>query len=369
MQPNFPKALHDFLDSEKAGGILLAACTLVAMAIANSSFGAVYLGFWKESFLGLTFEHWVNDGLMALYVGTLSEIRNALFPMFAAIGGMIAPALIHFMLNAGTPTQSGFGIPMATDIAFALGALTILGSRVPVSLKVFLTAFAVMDDLGAIVIIASVYTAKLSLVHLSAALTVLALLIVLNRLRVMALTPYLIGGVVMWVLMLNSGVHATIAGVALAFAIPFTPRDSRQASPSYRLEQLLHRPIAFFVLPIFALANAGVLLESAGDITSPNGLGIFFGLLVGKPLGVTLVCAAAVFLGVSRLPADLTWRHVFGAGLLGGIGFTMSLFITNLAFVANPGVVNSSKFAILLASTTAGLLGLLWLRFAVRKNT
>ena len=373
------QTFNAFFDSEKPAGILLLACTVVSIVLANSPAGGAYLGFWQSSFLGLSIEHWINDGLMAIfflligleleremYVGELSNVRNALLPLFAAIGGMVAPALIYYSLNAGTPTQAGIGIPMATDIAFALGVLAILGSRVPASLKVFVVAFAVIDDLGAIVIIAVFYTAQLSIGYLLAALAVWCLLVAFNRLfRVMHLLPYLMGGALMWFFMLRSGVHATIAGVLLAFAIPFSAKDNDQNSPSHQLEHALHKPVAFIILPIFALANTGIVIQAGWfqQLTSANSLGIAAGLVAGKPLGVLLLCVLAVALGICRLPSDLKWSHMVGAGMLGGIGFTMSIFITNLAFAADPAIIAASKITILLASLLAALLGFLWLRF------
>jgi len=381
---NLSKTFRNFFDSEKSGGILLIICTAVSLAVANSAAGEGYAALWHTYVGGLSLEHWINDALMAvfflfiglelereLYVGELSDFRNALLPIVAALGGILFPALIHFSLNAGTPTQAGVGIPMATDIAFALAVLALLGRRVPASLKVFLTALAVMDDLGAIVVIAVFYTAELSLAHLAGALAVFGLLVALNRLRVMTLLPYLAGGALMWFLMLKSGVHATIAGVLLAFAIPFTGREDDEGSPSHRLEHALHRPVAFLILPLFALANTAVVVgaEALPGLTAANGLGIIFGLLVGKPAGITLLSFVAVSAGLCRLPLDLNWRHVFGAGLLGGIGFTMSIFITNLAFAGDAAVVNASKLAILLASLAAGTAGFLWLRLLGRPVT
>jgi NhaA family Na+:H+ antiporter len=336
------------------------------------------LDFWRLKSGGMSLEHWVNDGFMAifflliglelereLYVGELSDIKNALLPIVAAVGGMLAPALIHFSLNGGTPTQAGFGIPMATDIAFALGVLAILGNRIPAPLKVFVVAFAVIDDLGAIAIIAAFYTARLSFWYLAGAVAVWTLLIALNRIfRVTSLIPYLLGGAIMWVLMLNSGVHATIAGVMLAFAIPFTARDDDEQSPSHRLEHFLHKPVAFIILPIFALANTGVVVGTdwMQEFASANSVGIAAGLVAGKPLGVTLLCFVAVASGVCRLPPDVRWSHMIGAGILGGIGFTMSIFIANLAFAGHPETINAAKMAILLASLRAGVAGFLWLR-------
>jgi NhaA family Na+:H+ antiporter len=367
-----------FFESEKAGGIALIFCTVVSLVLANSPLGSDYLHIWHVDVAGLSVEHWINDALMAifflfiglelereLYSGELSNFKNALLPLVAALGGIAVPALIHFGLNSGTPTQAGIGIPMATDIAFALGVLALLGSRVPASLKVFLTALAVMDDLGAIIVIAVFYTADLAWTYLAGALAVFGLLGCLNRfLRVMALTPYLLGGMLMWFLMLKSGVHATIAGVLLAFAIPFSARQDDEVSPSHRLEHLLLKPVAFIILPVFALANTGIVMGThwAQELASSNSMGILAGLVLGKPLGITLLSFAAVAIGICKLPIDLEWKHILGAGLLGGVGFTMSIFITNLAFTNRPEIINASKMAILLASLSAGVIGFVWLR-------
>ena len=369
---------NKFFESEKSSGNLLIICIVLALVITNSPIGPDYLSFWQRNVGGLSLEHWINDALMAifflliglelereLYIGELSNFKNALLPIVAAIGGMVAPALIHFSLNGGTPTQNGIGIPMATDIAFALGVLAILGNRIPASLKVFVVAFAVIDDLGAIVIIAAFYTAQLSVWYLVGALAVWTLLLALNRLfRVMSLFPYLVGGTLMWFLMLNSGVHATVAGVMLAFAIPFSAKDDDPKSPSHKLEHFLHKPVAFIILPLFALANTGIAMEAdwTQDLTNANSVGIAAGLIAGKPLGVTFLCFVAIASGICRLPSDLKWSHMIGAGILGGIGFTMSIFITNLAFSGNPETINASKMAILLASLVAGVFGFLWLR-------
>lgn len=374
------KTFTQFFESEKASGIVLIICTLVSLAIANSVASADYLALWHAKVGGMSVEHWINDGLMAifflliglelqreLYSGELSTLKNALLPVIAAMGGIMVPALIHFSLNAGTATQAGIGIPMATDIAFALGALALLGKRVPLALKVFLAALAVIDDLGAIIVIAVFYTAQISLVYLMAALAIFAILLVLNRrLRIMTLTPYLIGGALMWYCMLQSGIHATIAGVLLAFSIPFSAKTDDAKSPSHRLEHRLHKPVAFMILPLFALANTGIIISAtwSQELASTNSLGIMAGLLVGKPIGIMLLCVLAVALGICKLPEGLNWKHIFGAGLLGGIGFTMSIFITNLAFAGHTEVITASKIAVLLASLTAGILGFLWLRFA-----
>jgi NhaA family Na+:H+ antiporter len=368
-----------FFNSGKAGGILLAVSTAVSLVAANSAGGESYLAFWQLHIGGLSLEHWINDALMAifflliglelereLYSGELSSFRLALLPLIAAIGGVCGPAFIHLALNAGTPSQAGAGIPMATDIAFALGVLALLGSRVPASLKVFLTALAVADDLAAIIVIAVFYTTGLSLGYLLGALAVFGVLILLNRqFRVMSLLPYLLGGAVMWFCMLKSGVHATIAGVLLAFAIPYSARQDDEASPSHRLEHFLHKPAAFVILPIFALANTAIVVSAdwTQGLATMNSIGIAAGLVLGKPIGIFLFTFVAVTAGLCRLPLDLTWRHVLGAGLLGGIGFTMSIFITNLAFAGDPALIVDSKMAILCASLAAAMLGAGWLRW------
>lgn len=378
IEKRLSRTFKEFSESGKAGGIVLIACTFISLAITNSAMGESYLGFWHLYFGGLSLEHWVNDALMAifflliglelereLYNGELSDLRNALLPIMAAAGGIAVPALVHFTLNGGSATQAGIGIPMATDIAFALGVLALLGSRVPASLKIFLTALAVMDDLGAIIVIALFYTAEVSFVYLLAALGVFAALLLMNRvLRVMSLLPYLLGGALMWFLMLKSGVHATIAGVLLAFTIPYSAVEDDAASPSHRLEHALHKPVAFLILPVFALANTGIVI-SAGwteELFSTNSLGILLGLVAGKPVGIFVFSLAAVLLGICRLPLDLAWRHILGAGLLGGIGFTMSIFITNLAYAGQADLINASKMAILVASLSAGLIGFAWLK-------
>ncbi|MEP6703290.1 MAG: Na+/H+ antiporter NhaA [Acidobacteriota bacterium] len=378
VQRRLSKTFRDFIRSEQSSGVFLIVCTIASLVLTNSPLGENYLSLWHAYVGGLSVEHWVNDGLMAifflfiglelereLYSGELSDFRNALLPIAAAAGGLALPALIHFALNNGTPTQAGVGIPMATDIAFALGVLALLGNRVPASLKLFLTALAVMDDLGAIVVIAVFYTSKLYLIYFVAALVVFGLLVALNRyLKIMSMVPYLVGGILMWYLMLKSGVHATVAGVLLAFAIPYSAKEDDESSPSHRLEHLLHKPVAFVILPIFALANTGIIIGSdwPTSLSNSNSSGIILGLVAGKPIGIMVLSFVAVTIGVCKLPLDLSWKHVFGAGLLGGIGFTMSIFITNLALAGDPDAINASKLAILFASLTAGVAGFLWLR-------
>lgn len=375
------KLFKDFFDSEKSGGLVLIACTIISLVVANSTFGTDYHHFWQTQFQGHSIEHWVNDGLMVIfflliglelereiYIGELSKLKDALLPIFGAIGGMFVPAGLFLMFNYGTQTQSGAGIPMATDIAFALGILSLLGNRVPTSLKVFLTALAVIDDLGAIIIIAIFYTKTLLWTNLFIALGIFALLLVFNRMKVQNLIPYLIGGVAMWYFMLHSGVHATITGVLLAFAIPFGNGDEK--STSYILQHFLHKPVAFIILPIFALANTAIAFSGdiAQTLTENNSLGIAVGLIVGKPLGIFLLTLLAVTFGLCKLPTDLNWKSIFGVGLLAGIGFTMSIFITLLAYDSET-IINNSKLVILISSLTAGLLGFTTLRLTLKPTT
>ncbi|MCU0468086.1 MAG: Na+/H+ antiporter NhaA [Arcicella sp.] len=363
------KLFKDFFESEKSGGLTLIVCTIISLIVANSNFGASYHDFWQTQFQGHSIEHWINDGLMTIfflliglelereiYKGELSNIKDALLPILGAVGGMMVPALIFLFFNFGTATQAGAGIPMATDIAFALGILSLLGNRVPTSLKVFLTALAVIDDLGAIIIIAIFYTKSLLWGNLFIALGIFTFLLVLNRLKVKNLAPYLLGGIIMWYFMLHSGVHATITGVLLAFAVPFGNGDHK--STSYILQHFLHKPVAFIILPIFALANTAIHFNGnlTEILTDNNGLGISLGLIVGKPLGIFLISSLAVTLGVCKLPNDLNWKSIFGVGLLAGIGFTMSIFITLLAF-DNETIINNSKLIILVSSLTAAILG------------
>jgi NhaA family Na+:H+ antiporter len=371
-----------FVDAERSGSILLLLATAFSLAAANLPIGAPYLDWW-ESPAGSNVRHWINDGLMAVfflliglelerefYAGELSDRRTALLPVLLAAGGMIGPALIHLALNANATTQAGFGIPVATDIAFALGILALLGNRIPPALKVLVVAYAAIDDLGAVALIAIFYTSKLSLGYLAAALGAWIFLCALNRfMRVMSIASYLAGGALMWFLMLKSGVHATVAGVLLAFSIPFASRHPGIASPSHRVESVLQKPVALVVLPLFALANTAIPVdgELVRELSGPNSLGIVIGLVVGKPAGILLLCWLALASGLCRLPSGVGWRHVAGAGLLGGIGFTMSIFVATLAFAGDPGLVNSSKMAVLLASLVAGAAGYAWLRARIGK--
>ncbi len=368
----------EFFESERASGIILLASAITAMLVANSPYGKEFLGFWhieigydlgsihlKHSIL-----HWINDGLMAIfflligleiereiYIGELSDLKNASLPFFAAVGGMIIPALIFLSLNYGQPTQNGFGIPMATDIAFALGALALLGNRVPASIKIFLTAFAIVDDLGAMAVIAFFYADGFSLAYLLMAVGVYVFLLILNKLGVNSIPAYLLLGALMWYLMLQSGVHASIAGVLLAFALPF--RDGSPSSISYKVQHFLHKPVSFFIMPIFALANTGIVISGnfLQTIFTLNTTGIFTGLFIGKPLGIVLFSFFAVKLGLARLQEDIGWGDLLGAGFLGGIGFTMSIFITILAF-GSTDLAQSSKLAIMFGSLASGGIGL-----------
>ena len=376
------KTFNVFFDSEKAGGILLLFATILSLLLANSPIQTDYIAFWEINIASNTLTHWINDGLMTIfflliglelereiYQGELSTIKKATLPLFGALGGMAVPAGIFLIFNYGTNTQNGAGIPMATDIAFAIGILSLLGKRIPTSLKVFLTALAVIDDLGAIMVIAIFYTDTIAYINLFIALAIMGGLFILNRRKVHSLIPYLIGGAAMWYFMLNSGVHATITGVLLAFVIPFG--NGGKKTSSYRLQHFLHKPVAFFILPLFAIANTCIAINSNWheELTHPNTIGIILGLVVGKPLGIWLFSFIAVSIGICKLPRDLKWNSILGAGMLGGIGFTMSIFITLLAF-KNDGeeVITYSKIAILIASFIAGTVGFLWLKFSLKSG-
>ena len=375
------RLFREFFESEKAGGLVLLLATLLSLALANSPIQTTYIGVWETEIGHHSITHWINDGLMTIfflligleleremYGGELSDIRNATLPIFGALGGMILPAGLFLAFNWGTLTQSGAGIPMATDIAFAIGILSLLGNRVPTSLKIFLTALAVIDDLGAILVIAVFYTETISFLYLGLAFSIMGLLFILNRKKVHNLLPYLIGGGLMWYCMLNSGVHATITGVLLAFVIPYG--DGGKTTSSYRLQHVLHRPVAFFILPLFAIANTCIAIDSNGynGLAHANSIGIMAGLILGKPIGITLFAFLCVKLGIGSLPKELQWKHILGAGMLGGIGFTMSIFITLLAFKNNgEAVITYSKIAILIASFVSGTLGFLWLKMSLKK--
>ncbi|MDB5202830.1 MAG: Na+/H+ antiporter NhaA [Ferruginibacter sp.] len=374
------KLFTEFFGSEKAGGIVLILCTVISLFISNTGAGASYISFWHTDFHGHSISHWINDGLMAifflliglelereLYHGELSSRKNALLPAMAALGGVLVPAAVYLAFNYGTSTQDGAGIPMATDIAFAIGVMSLLGDRVPASLKIFLTALAVMDDLFAILVIAVFYSTGISFLHLGIALGIFAGLLILNRLKIRNLVPYLIAGIALWYFMLQSGVHASISGVLLAFAIPFGNGDEK--SSSYILQHFLHKPVAFIILPLFALANTCILIPAdwLNGMARPVSMGIIFGLVLGKPLGILLFSRLTVAAGISALPGDLTWKHIIGAGLLAGIGFTMSIFVTLLAF-SDEETIATAKITIMLASLIAALSGLFCLKAIFRKQ-
>jgi NhaA family Na+:H+ antiporter len=388
MKSKITSLLHEFLDSERAGGIILLICTVASLLIANSNAGEGYISFWHRHLdlsvasidLDLSMEQWINDGLMAmffllvgleiereLYVGELSDFRVAALPIAAAIGGLIVPALIHFSFNHNLPTRAGLGIPMATDIAFTLGMLSLLGNRVPVALKIFLTALAIIDDLGAILVIAIFYNTGINWIYLFAALGILGGLYLLGKRGVHRLFIYVLLGIVAWYCMMKSGVHATISGVLLAFVIPFGKGGKK--SLSARLQHSLHKPVAFFILPIFALANTGILLTTGWqhELVTSNGLGIILGLLIGKPVGILLFSFILVRLKWGNLPASVQWKHLAGAGILAGIGFTMSIFIANLAF-DNAETILFSKAAVLAGSICSLVAGLAWLHFSLNQK-
>lgn len=377
------KLFKEFFESERSGGLILVICTVISLLIANSKLGETYVHFFHLKLGALTIEHWVNDGLMAIfflliglelereiYKGELSNIKDALLPFFGAVGGFMVPAMVYMIFNYGSETQSGFGIPMATDIAFALGVLSLLGDRVPVSLKIFLTALAVVDDLAAILLIAIFYTKEIVLLNLLIAVGIFILLLVINRFGVKNLFVYIVGGVAMWYFMLYSGVHATISGVLLAFAVPFDSDSDNEKSPSYVLQHFLHKPVAFIVLPIFALVNTAIIINSevgSQSLIQNYSLGIALGLIVGKPLGIFVATFLSVKLGICELPEELNWKMIFGAGILGGIGFTMSIFITLLAF-EEPLIINGAKLTILISSTIAGVVGYVFLSRVLKQS-
>lgn len=386
------RSFKAFFESERAGGLVLLICTIVSMFIANSGWGESYLHFWHTKLdasfffirLNYSIEQWINDGLMTiffllvgleiereLYAGELKDLRTALLPIAGALGGMLVPAAIHFGFNAGTNTQNGFGIPMATDIAFTLGMLSLLGNRIPPSLKIFLTALAIIDDLGAILVIAIFYNTGISFFYLAIAAGIFVLLLILNRCKVHRLVYYLIPGVIMWYAMLQSGIHPTITGVVLAFAIPFTAEDAKErVGPSFYLQHILHKPVAFIILPLFAMANTGILLEKdwVQQLASNNSMGIMVGLLAGKTTGIILFCWILVKLKWGQLSEGVQWKHLFGAAILAGIGFTMSIFIANLAFTSF-NIIQYSKIAILTGSLLSCIVGLIVLNIATKNSS
>ena len=424
----------NFLKAQTSTGIVLILTTTLALFLANSQFAETYFHIFHAKISVLvgdfeishTIHHWINDGLMTLFffiigleikrkilVGELSDIKVAILPIVAAIGGMVFPALIYLYFNQGLDSASGWGVPMATDLAFAISILVLLKNRVSKSLITFLVALAIVDDLGAVMVIALFYTEQIVIQSLFISLFVFVLMLVLNRSGVQKALPYLLLGIVMWYFMFDSGVHATVAGIVAAMAIPTSPKivpdsftkktnellveydkyeinedltlhDEQKTILSKikniivsinplasRLEHDLHLPIAMIVIPLFALANAGVVIDGEGlkmAFSSPVALGVIFGLILGKIMGIFVVSFLAIKAGLAKLPEGSSFSQIFGVSLLGGIGFTMSIFIGSLAFSTNPELINQSKMAILIASLIAGVSGYLWLRFVGSKN-
>ncbi|WP_100752244.1 Na+/H+ antiporter NhaA [Vibrio salilacus] len=377
-------AIRDFFKMESAGGILLVIAAAIAMTIANTDLNDAYQGFLHTYLLGMSVSHWINDGLMAVFFlliglevkrelleGALKSRETAIFPAIAAVGGMLAPALMYVLFNYNDPQAiQGWAIPAATDIAFALGIMALLGNRVPVSLKVFLLALAIIDDLGVVVIIAFFYTGDLSTTALAIGFAMTAALVLLNNKKVTKLTPYMVVGAILWFAVLQSGVHATLAGVVIGFSIPLQGKKGDH-SPLKHMEHALHPYVAFGILPLFAFANAGISLEgiSIGTLGTALPIGIALGLLIGKPLGIYTFSWAAVKLGIAKLPEGINFKHIFAVSVLCGIGFTMSIFISSLAFgQANAEFDTYARLGILMGSTTAAVLGYFLLRFSLPKK-
>ncbi|WP_134942905.1 Na+/H+ antiporter NhaA [Pseudomonas syringae] len=381
--PNALAFITRFFAAESAGGLVLMAAALAALIVANSPLADSYFAALHAVFAGLSVSHWINDGLMAIFfmlvgleikrevlAGQLASWSQRALPGFAALGGMVVPALIYVAFNWGRPdTIGGWAIPAATDIAFALGVLSLLGKRVPLSLKIFLSALAILDDLGAVLIIALFYTSDLSIPMLLAALGSIAVLVALNRLGVKKLLPYLVIGALLWFFVLQSGVHATLAGVALALCIPMGKPEEEARSPLLFLEEKMHYWVAFAVVPIFGFANAGVSLAgiTLGNLIDPVPLGVALGLFVGKQIGVFLAAVLAIRAGLAVLPEGSNWVQLYGVAILCGIGFTMSLFIGALAFPGAPELVDEVKVGVLIGSVLSAVLGVVVLRrFAQR---
>jgi len=376
------KSFQEFFKSGSAGGIILIICVVLSLIIANSSFGDSFNSFLETKIgyqtpsvhLEYPIIQWINDGLMAIFFllvgleikrelveGELASIKKATLPVFAALGGVIVPALIYTAFNKGSDYTEGWGIPMATDIAFALAIITLLGKRVPASLKIFLAALAIVDDLMAILVIAVFYSSTLHYVYLLYASAIFGLLLLFNRLGIKSLVFYLLPSLLMWYFIHHSGIHATIAGVLTAFTLPTTP-DAKE-SPLEKLEHLLVKPVNFIIMPLFALANTNIKYEEGmlNGLISPLGLGIALGLFIGKPIGITLFSWLAVKLKISNRPSGANWKHILGVGMLGGIGFTMSIFIAILSFADLSHILSEAKFSILMGSVLSGIAGSLLL--------
>lgn len=376
------KSLKDFLNSGTGGGILLLICVVLSLIIANSPLSdafnkllGTHLGFENSSIhLRYNVADWINDGLMAIFFllvgseikrelveGELSSPRQAALPILAAIGGAVVPALIYTLFNAGTATHHGWGIPMATDIAFALAVISMLGKHVPTSLKVFLAALAIVDDLLAILVIAIFYSTELHFTYLLYAGAILLLLVAFNRFGIRNLWIYIIPGVFIWYFIHHSGIHATIAGVLVAMTIPV--KDNQGESPLEKLEHAIAKPVNFMIIPLFAIANTAITFQSEmiGGLTSNMGLGIMVGLFVGKTVGIFSTSFLCIKSGLAQLPDKAKWAHIVGVGMLGGIGFTMSIFVSILSF-EDPLHVEEAKLAVLVGSLISGLCGYFYLR-------
>ncbi len=378
---NLTQYFKKFFSSNQASGIILIFCVAASLIIANTSAAESFQAFLDKE-LGTDIFHlrypvtiWINDGLMAIFFllvgleikrelveGELSSFKNASLPIFAAMGGMLVPAVIYAMLNYGTPYSNGWGIPMATDIAFSLAIISLLGNKIPNSIKIFLAALAIVDDLGAILVIAIFYTDQIHWMYLLLSVGTAALLFLLNFLKVTKIIYYLIPGLFLWYFLHHSGIHATIAGVLLAFSIPTNVSDI-EISPLEKLEHQLHYPVSFLIMPVFALANTNITFtnEMISGVTSTLGIGIILGLVLGKLLGINLFSLLAIRLKLSSLPHNSTWKQMIGVGLLAGIGFTMSIFIALLSFKNEIEIQNEAKFAILIASFIAAVSGYLLL--------
>ena len=378
------KFFKEFFSNSQSSGILLVFCVLISLMIANSSASAGFQGFLDQAWGPYSVSVWINDGLMAIFFllvgleikrelldGELSNFKNASLPILAAIGGMLVPAAIFTLFNHGTEYSKGWAIPMATDIAFSLAIISMLGKSVPSAVKVFLAALAIVDDLGAIVVIAIFYTDEIHWNYLLYSGIIVAILAVLNFLKVKKHIFYLIPGAFLWYFMHHSGIHATIAGVILAFTIPANSENESEPSPLEKLEHFLHIPVSYAIMPIFALANTNITFKAGmvDGLFSNFGYGIVFGLILGKLIGINLFSFIAIKLKISSLPDKSRWVHMIGAGLLAGIGFTMSIFIALLSYKDNQDLQDSAKFAILTASVLAGFLGYLLLKSTAKNES
>lgn len=377
-----------FFNNSQASGIILIFCVLISLLIANSSLAGSFQSFLDKGIgthlFGLEYpvSIWINDGLMAIFFllvgleikrelveGELSSFKNASLPIFAAVGGMLVPAVIYSIFNSGTEYSNGWGIPMATDIAFSLAIISMLGKKIPNSIKIFLAALAIVDDLGAILVIAIFYTDQIHWTYLLLSFGVTALLFMLNFLKVTKTIFYIIPGLFLWYFLHHSGIHATIAGVLLAFSIP-TNASNVEISPLEKLEHQLHIPVSFLIMPIFALTNTNITFSSemVTGVTSTLGLGIICGLILGKLIGINLFSLIAIKMKLSSLPQNSNWTQMIGVGLLAGIGFTMSIFIALLSFKGEIEIQDEAKFAILIASFIAAILGFTILNISSKGN-